>query len=70
MSKSASQMVPILPPALAHISTWNQGTPPPLTRKGCENASVWNGGQRRHSSQMPHCNGADTVKVARVSRMK
>src|SRR5206468_12601439 len=41
-----------------------------FTRKGCENASTWDGGQRQHSSQMPCCNGADRVKVARVSRRK
>ena len=41
-----------------------------FTRKGCENASVWDGGQRQHSSQMPHCNGADTAKAARVSHTK
>ena len=34
-----------------------------LARKGRENASVWDGGQRRHSSQMLGCNGQDTVKA-------
>ena len=41
-----------------------------MTRKGCENASTRDGGQRQHSSQMPHCNGADRVKAARVSHTK
>ncbi len=41
-----------------------------LARQGHENASVWAGGQRQHSSQMPHCNGADTAKAARVSHTK
>jgi hypothetical protein len=30
---------------------------------GRENASVRTGGRRRRSSQMPRCNGVDTVKV-------
>ena len=41
-----------------------------LAGDGRENASVWDGGQRQHSSQMPRCNGADTVKAARVSHTK
>jgi hypothetical protein len=56
--------------ALSHISTWNQGTPTPLYPKGRETASVWNGGRRRRSSQMPGCNGQDTVKVRQGKRYK
>src|SRR5438105_13815981 len=41
-----------------------------LAGNGRENASVWDGGQRQHSSQMLVCNGPDRVKVARVSHTK
>ena len=41
-----------------------------LAGNGRENASVWDGGQRQHSSQMPFCNGTDTAKAARVSQRK
>lgn len=47
-----------------HLINWNWGTPAPLHPElGRENASVWRGGQRRRSSQMPCCNGVDTAKV-------
>jgi hypothetical protein len=37
---------------------------------GRENASARTGGRRRRSSQMPGCNGEDTVKVRQGKPVK
>ena len=53
-----------------HFTSWNWGTPIPLDppEVGGENASPWDGGRRRRSSQMPGCNGPDRVKVRQAGR--
>jgi hypothetical protein len=44
--------------------TRNWGTLTPLhPEMGCENASTRDRGRRQRNSQMPRCNGVDTVKV-------